>query len=254
MNGKYVYPVYRQDNKTGKTVYVTHYDSFKNYVTGREVRYTPMYPTYVKCFWDDEQFTCNENSKFMVSTYVLHGLDGAIKHAKNILENGTNENLYAVCPLYKNKYTNNFTDCQISITGTSYVDEDKDDTFRREMGEETGLLVSNEMTNRTFHRIIGNKYIQNYWLMIDENTKMVEPTQRKENNDYPKDDHKSKIQAFVFGKYDDIKKIYSGKICPLLSKDTDSSQNEHEYLIGIRLVSVLDIINICDKYFPHLKI
>jgi len=211
----------------------------------KEFEYTPQHPTYVKCFWNGNVFDFKNTDSFWVSGYKLPGLDSAMQYA---LKSDDVAKLYVVCPLYKNKFTDELADCQVSVTGTSYEKENSDDTFMREIGEEICLLITPETINRTSHYVVGQRRIQNYWLQIDSTTKMVKPSPKQINVKYPRDDKLFKIQGFVFGKLDDLEKVFNGELHPYLSKDSDPTQNDKTYLAGIRLVSLLDIVLIYNTF------
>lgn len=201
---------------------------------------TPRFPTFYKAFGKSDLDP--QTGEILISNYILPGLFPTLSIALRKTKLNLDE-IYVVCPQYTDKRTGDFSDFQMTITGTPFCSEHPDETAKREFQEETGLIAS--LYNRTVQRLEGNKRpVQNYWCEIDNHTQLFQAQNQIIHSE--RDDKSRKIQILAFGKLSDLEILLqkNNELCPLYSRDTDPNQNTHSYITGIRLISMIDFIEI----------
>jgi hypothetical protein len=217
-----------------------------SYTRKEPKRVVPRLPTFYKAFGGDKTQVEIETGEIIVSSYILPGFFPTIKSALKSTQCDLGE-IYIVCPQYTDKKTGDFADLQLSITGTPFLGEYFEETSFREIQEETGFIPCR--CTKSVQRFDGyNRPVQNFWCQIDKKTRLL--SKRDFVSDIkiqlPVDDKSRKIQIMAFGILEDLEYLLQSDLYPLPASDNIPELNKHSYISGIRLVSILDMMEILD--------
>lgn len=210
----------------------------------------PPFPTFYKAFGSA---VVEQTEEILVANHVLLGMTQTLEVAIHTTQLNLHE-IYVVCPQYTDKITGELADCQLTITGTPFKEEPFDFAASREIPEETGIFPTKINIRKSFHYFDGYKRpVQNFWCEIDSQTPLFPQSFASAATASPAQDDKSrKIQILAFGKLSEFQTLLSGTLHPPPSKDTDPTQNKQFYITGIRLVSIIDVMDIVGvKQHPH---
>ncbi len=204
---------------------------------------TPKFPTFYKAYGKGS--ISPETGEILVSSCILPGLMPTIKKALNNTQLNLGE-IYIVCPQYFDKKTGELADLQLTITGTPLIGENVNATALREIQEETGFAPTRCM--KSVQRLDGYKRpVENYWCEINTSTPFLSHVASASDIQAVKqqqDDRSRKIQILAFGKLSDLEHLLQNDLQPLPASDNIPALNQGTYLSGIRLVSILDMIDI----------
>ena len=143
---------------------------------------------------------------------------------KNVIRQISNNKYIVGVWYYKN---NQLVDIQIGITGTyNSMDGEEfgENTLKREVTEETGLIINSIEQPIGEFQIDLNRQLSKHWKIYEINEKLVEPSNTlfSENKIYEKnDDNNKKIAAIIHGNYDNLKNKIKDSNLPIenLKKD-----------------------------------
>jgi hypothetical protein len=235
----------------------------------------PISPTYYKPW--GEHPVVEMNNEIHVSRYILDGFSEMANIIHNKL--GTEvAKMWVLTPQYSNE-EGRLIDLQVSVTGSPFITEQGYKTAAvREIAEEIGIAVNPSEIISSFHRVSGSKKIQNYYYNVSNETQafcpqiaavaktavmsipiplprsktiiananvssaiatttsLITPEQIHKN----KDDKSRKVQVFIFGEEDVLKKLLLKINFPMPSGDTIQGSGE-SHISGVRMVSVVDL-------------
>lgn len=182
--------------------------------------------------------TFRHEHNILFSTYMYRGF---ISMVESIIQNISTEELRDLCVLCP--YYSNTKDIQVGVTG-KVVKRDPLYSAYKELIEEVGIYTKFEqieLFNRCYDdtsRLISN-YGVNITKMDNYDDKVRAATQDDIDIIYNNkgDDYKHKIQVIIYGTYKDVRKL-------LPSINYRSKANDNKKIIGIRIISLIDIYNI----------
>lgn len=201
----------------------------------------PRFSTLYKEFRSDAPpFLSDEH--VLISEHILSGIRETIDLALEHSELDPND-LYVVCPQYKDNFTGNLADCQLTITGTPHFDEHPDDSALREIQEEIGFIPSN-LQQTICLADKWNRPVFNFLTRIDDETHLFPQFFPEHDSVFENRDDKSrKIQIFAFGRKQDLESLLQETLYPLPSNDTIPSDSNRFFISGIRLISLPDVLD-----------
>lgn len=182
----------------------------------------------------------------LFSTYMYRGF---ISMVKSIIHNTSAEELKDLCVLCP--YYIVMKDIQVGITG-KVVKKDPLYSVYKELIEEVGIYTKFEqieLFNRCYDDT--NRLISNYGVNITkiddygDKVRAATPDDIDIISNRKKDDYKHKIQVIIYGTYKDARNL-------LQSINYRSEVYDSKKIIGIRIISLIDVYNIIHD--PNLYI